>query len=275
METGDSRQAVLNTNELLEGILAFLPPKQLFADQRVCKQWRNVIASSPELQRKMFLRVNEVPRQTWGFKIEISRPDQKILSELRRFDNSLPSLPWTPVTPVTLSPLLNIHYDDYGYGPGSTGTLKDWVAFDLPYSLIIGSRASILDTYICNPPCHEFQFYLEFKFEPEISKHRCLNVSCVRFKTSRALKYGEALDRAMAISTNAVLGEDFRYETADLRKYKNVTVKDIIDELQHEYRCTAILSENCVLMLNNIMVPSEEQWAEVNAAYARTMQRTE
>ena len=275
METDVSRQAVLNTNELLESILAFLPPKQLFANQRVCKQWRDVIASSPELQRKMFLRVNEVPRQTWGLKIEISRPDRKILSELRRFDNGLPSLPWMPVTPVILSPHLNIHNDDYGYGPGSTEIMKDWVAFDLPYSLIIGSRASILDTYICNPPCHEFQFFLEFKFEPAIPKHCCLNVCCVRFKTSRALTFGEALDRAMAIRTNAVLGEDYRYETSDMRKYKNVTVTEIIDELQHKYKCTAILSENSVLMLNNSMVPNEQQWAEVNAAYARTMQRTE
>jgi hypothetical protein len=104
METDVSRQAVLNTNELLEGILAFLPPKQLFANQRVCNQWRNVIASSPELQKKMFLRVDEVPRQTWGLKIEISFPDHKILSELRRFDNCLPSRVWTPVTPVNLSP---------------------------------------------------------------------------------------------------------------------------------------------------------------------------
>ena len=60
-----------------------------------------------------------------------------------------------------------------------------------------------------------------------------------------------------------------------MRKYKNVTVTEIIDELQHKYKCTAILSENSVLMLNNSMVPNEQQWAEVNAAYARTMQRTE
>lgn len=275
METDVSRQAVLNTSELLEGILAFLPPKQLFANQRVCKQWRNVIASSPELQRKMFLRVDEVPRQTWGLKIEISGADHKILSELRRFDNCLPSRVWTPVTPATLSPHLKINNNDYGWGPGSPEILKHWVAFDLPCSLIIGSRASILDTYICNPPCHEFQFYLEFKFEPAIPRYRCLNVSGVRFKTSRALKYGEALDRAIAIRTNAVLREDFRSETFDIRQYKNVTVTEIIDELQRKYKCTAILSEKSVLMLNNTMVSNQQQWAEVNAAYARTMQRTE
>jgi hypothetical protein len=100
-------------------------------------------------------------------------------------------------------------------------------------------------------------------------------VSGVRFKTSRALKYGEALDRAIAIRTNAVLREDFRSETFDIRQYKNVTVTEIIDELQRKYKCTAILSEKSVLMLNNTMVSNQQQWAEVNAAYARTMQRTE
>lgn len=100
-------------------------------------------------------------------------------------------------------------------------------------------------------------------------------MSGVRFKTSQALKLGEALDRAIAIRTNALLNEDFRSENFDVRKYKNITVTKIIDELQRKYKCTAILSENSVLMLNNTMVSNQQQWAEVNAAYTRTMQRTE
>lgn len=100
-------------------------------------------------------------------------------------------------------------------------------------------------------------------------------MSDVRFKTRRTLKLGEALDRAIAIRTNAVLCKDFRHETPDFRKYKNVTVTEIIDELQHKYRCTAMLSENSVLTLNNTMVPNEQQWAEVKAVYAKKMQGTE
>jgi hypothetical protein len=133
-EADASRQAVLQTNELLENILMFLPPTQLFADQRVCKQWHDVIASCPQLQKRMFLRVDEVPPQTWGFKTEYSNPDPSTRSELRRFHDRLPSLPWRQVTPVILSPHLTIlTYDDGDY-------VKASVDFDLPHNLPIEKK---------------------------------------------------------------------------------------------------------------------------------------
>lgn len=51
-----TRRAVFDTNELMEKTMSYLPSRELFILQRVSKQWRGVIAGSPVLQEKMFLR---------------------------------------------------------------------------------------------------------------------------------------------------------------------------------------------------------------------------
>ena len=165
------------------------------------------------------------------------------------FDNSPPSSLWQQVTPVTSSPHLKVLNNGEKYGVVTTEITRAYVALELPCSLNMGRYASILDTYISSPPCYNFEFHLEFKFEPAIARYGYPKVSCVRFRTWQALKLGEAVDRAMAIRTNAVLCKDFREGTAVFEKYRMVTVTAIIDELQRKYTCTAILSKNSVMML--------------------------
>jgi hypothetical protein len=51
------RRAALNTTEILEIVLSFLPNRTIFGVQRVYRQWRNVIAGLPTLQDKLFLKL--------------------------------------------------------------------------------------------------------------------------------------------------------------------------------------------------------------------------
>lgn len=55
---------VLGTTELLEHIISFLPMRKIFEVQRVAKQWRNVIGTSPTIEEKMFLRLKTTPKET-------------------------------------------------------------------------------------------------------------------------------------------------------------------------------------------------------------------
>ena len=48
---------VLDTTELLEAILAQLPPIDLLRLRRVCRRWKNVVQESTLLQRKLFLEM--------------------------------------------------------------------------------------------------------------------------------------------------------------------------------------------------------------------------
>ena len=66
MTTNAARQAVFGTSELLEQIILYLPMKTIFGIQRVCQKFRNVIATSPEIQTKMFLRRERTCRRRRG-----------------------------------------------------------------------------------------------------------------------------------------------------------------------------------------------------------------
>ena len=57
-------QGVLGTTELLEHIISFLPMKKIFTVQRVSKQWRDVVTTSPSIEEKMFLRLKTTPKET-------------------------------------------------------------------------------------------------------------------------------------------------------------------------------------------------------------------
>jgi hypothetical protein len=59
------RQAALNSTEILENIISYLPNRTVFGVQRVCQQWRDVIAGSPTIQDKLFLRLRGQTPETW------------------------------------------------------------------------------------------------------------------------------------------------------------------------------------------------------------------
>jgi hypothetical protein len=53
---------VSKTTELLENILSFLPTNDIFTVQQVSKPWKEAIATSPSIQRKLFIRpTNQEP----------------------------------------------------------------------------------------------------------------------------------------------------------------------------------------------------------------------
>jgi hypothetical protein len=108
--------AVFGTCELLEGVLSYLPLKDLFVLQRVSKQWGKVIAASPQLQEKMFLRLqSNIPQETWvidnlGEPSISSRPLNGFGVRAGRIDFRLVDTPSGEArglyTPTTLSPAL-------------------------------------------------------------------------------------------------------------------------------------------------------------------------
>jgi hypothetical protein len=67
MITDMPRRAALDTTEILENVLSFLTPVSLFGLQRVSRQWRDLIGSSPLLKEKMFLRVSPRTPDIWRF----------------------------------------------------------------------------------------------------------------------------------------------------------------------------------------------------------------
>jgi hypothetical protein len=62
---GTTRTSRSKTHTTREAVLLQLPLKDLFPIQRACKRFRDVIAASPKLQQKLFLRPSEKLDKTW------------------------------------------------------------------------------------------------------------------------------------------------------------------------------------------------------------------
>ncbi|KAK3621353.1 hypothetical protein LTR56_015642 [Elasticomyces elasticus] len=66
MTTDGPRQAVFATAELLENILMHAPVRSIFVAQSVARQFRDIVATSIDLQQRMFLRPPKpVLAETW------------------------------------------------------------------------------------------------------------------------------------------------------------------------------------------------------------------
>lgn len=110
-ERDSAVQRAIGITEILESILSFLPVREIFMTQRVLKRWREVIAASPGIQRKLFLRLANREREAWIENVEM-RPlfalgpfTYSWINRFRRVDPSRAAAN-TQLTPVTLNPLL-------------------------------------------------------------------------------------------------------------------------------------------------------------------------
>ena len=71
-----ARNAVFNTNELLEAIIMEIPSKTILTLRAVNKHFHEMVMSSPKIQRKLFLKPEE--EQTWA-----SKNGEKVLKEAK------------------------------------------------------------------------------------------------------------------------------------------------------------------------------------------------
>lgn len=166
MTLDSTRRAVLHTSGLLENVLLHLPLRDLFVFQGVSKQWHTVIASSPGLQEKMFLRLQSAtPDETWvldGYdyarafgsasafrqhlkshgspKLRLARVDDG-----QTTNNSL-------LTPMTLNPVLRHFYHKVSAIQRVCLSWKEYVTICIrPAGL--RRHSSLLDMHIFDPPC--------------------------------------------------------------------------------------------------------------------------
>jgi len=62
MTTDAARKAVFNTSELLENIISFLPMRDILTKvQRLSRQWKIVVESSPTIRNKLWMTSSKVP----------------------------------------------------------------------------------------------------------------------------------------------------------------------------------------------------------------------
>ena len=148
-------QTVFGTAELVEQILAHLPAKQLFVDQRVCKIFANAIATSPSIQVKMFRRLPHHSQKqasgSVGNSMEGKPPTQHEVSggaKLATNPQPRPILsPWFVVVPRMRKCTKGMRVR-----PRDVKVQFRWRRSARRYFVTIKDD-SYLDTYFCHPPC--------------------------------------------------------------------------------------------------------------------------
>jgi hypothetical protein len=182
-----ARQQVFETTELLENIISFLPMRKIFTVQCTSKQWKAVIATSPGLQEKMFLRLKTTPKRTFepcavGWCRDVlERP--------------------TPasVTLVTLNPEFRYAYD---YSPRRFGTIcvGHGVKINLEWGPApIRYHSNLLDTYVSDPPCKKVDVGLRVNFRDRATKFPTdVWVDCIATNLEKGLTIGDTLRAALS-----------------------------------------------------------------------------
>jgi hypothetical protein len=221
-------RAVLDTTELLENILSHLPPKQLFGVQRVCRLWKDFIARSSGIQEKLFLKLQGRPAELWALlERDVGAEFGPRKSRLEKV-NKRPALgrgnaDVRTFTPVDLNPFLQ-HGHDSVEGPVCKISACDRADYMTPeitefcHGLTFGLNSSLLDTYICDPPCMRAHIALSYFSSPE-------RLDCYRLEASFIVQTDKPL------TLRDVLAETWT-DDVWINKMKSVKIYDDCDFLQ-------------------------------------------
>jgi hypothetical protein len=134
--------AALKITEILEQILTYLSPQQIFSLQRVSRTWKSVIAGSPAIQEKLLLRFRDKPKETWQL-LGLSRNTNDVRLEKTSSSTQPEELYWTSLgskfSSVTINPFLR------------ATRWKSPSCVNLGYT--IPAKSILLDMYVSDPPC--------------------------------------------------------------------------------------------------------------------------
>jgi hypothetical protein len=205
MTTDVPRRAALDTTQILENVLSFLSPRSLFAFQRVSRQWKGLIARSPPIQEKVFLRCQAKAPEVWmliGPKPRPSVPPGEIralkysLFESRRMFRTVSAAEvesgdWKGksggaqqlFTPVTLNPWLRRR------SPVDENACVEWSRSEL--------HSSLRNTYLTDPPCKEVTATMGFQHP--WYHHHILGSATIR--SDKPLTLRDIVDGTLASTT--------------------------------------------------------------------------
>ena len=273
-------QDVLGTTELLEHIISFLPMRKIFTVQQVSKQWRDIIATSPSIEEKMYLRLKTTPKETC---------DPRLMGwpyrALQRLGRPVPST----FTLVSLNP--ELRHDEactmrcFGLTCARHGTrvMVRWGPSP------IKQCHSLFDTYISDPPCMRAEVCLTVRFKKEVNGVSDsapeypikIWVSGITASSESGLTFQDVLRAALNARTGIECKDDFNFpskldhpsELSALR-YRtfswapNRSLREIIDDLPKHTEIPEVLE--CVLMelrltlLDDIAAPTPQERAELH-----------
>ncbi|KAI7225911.1 hypothetical protein KC330_g8998 [Hortaea werneckii] len=256
MTTDAARYAVFETAGLLENIVIQLPPRKIFVIQRVCKHFRDIVATSVKLQQKLFLRSDSTEAQEWRVaakrKTDESGIDRPVSfryvksTDLVRPDEHMGK----PFKPIRLGHALerstseseNKHVLWLAYS-----STKQSVSFRQTFDFL--AESSLGRTYLASPPLQQCElcFKVTHKSADTIS-HNCR----VEVSNPNGLKFADIL---LAIRYCKFSNVDLDPTATEYVPLMNIIPnEDFFDE-------TKVRVDHAWLWLRGYIAPSIEEWA--------------
>jgi hypothetical protein len=163
-------EKVVETTELLENILSFLPLKALLTCRKLSKRVKSVIDGSLVLREAMFLRPTRVPRKAWRLDPEIDGSGKGITS-VRPVVGMIPlpdeaagdlrtphPSPHVIRTPAILNPIFPSRKERTPDVDGSRDVCDYVATGDMLHHIGKGNlnrQDIVLDMYLTQPPCRQ------------------------------------------------------------------------------------------------------------------------
>jgi hypothetical protein len=193
-----ARQAVLNTTELLENILSYLPFQDLFVLQRVSRQLGAAITAAPGLQQKMFLRPQSATlKETWALegdeKLGMNNRHHRGSLKFRRVDNSQTTVDsrYHPRIPITLNPALAIlgllNLDARAVERAFVSGRE--IVRVLCHPAAVREHSSFLNMLVSDPPCRVAGGAVSVKFDQDHGNDRASGHTRLAAKMKESGRY--------------------------------------------------------------------------------------
>ena len=274
LTTDAARKAVFNTNELLEQIILCLPMRTIFGIQRVSRNFKDVIATSPKIQEKMFLRLRkDIPAETWMFETlnrDPDNPNRAVWKKERdvRFEKIDPNSVKTKgrlLKPVVLNPLLHLTSWITPVLPAKTRLYllldkRESVAMNFSPSHF-GSHHSFLKTYITDPPCYTANAVIEADVLLDPTKEPI---------HGRAIAWGDTSDQGLTIG-DVVLARTDVYLHWGRRGHPDEKYTDTQLEKVIRDRAPFVMGKdskpNLTLELFGVVIPTDEEWRAASSEH--------
>jgi hypothetical protein len=262
----------LEIPEVLENILIRLPILDLFILQRVSKSFQAIMAKSPSIQRKMFLKLSDTPQEYWRYVCEYKRA--KGCNYLTKLAFAVADPTTTTArhggltTPVTLNPLLKVFSTSTrSQKTGIRGKYLNFschahIRLEAPKQSVVGQDSSLLDMYISDPPCKVAKVSVTLTIRPartsklpQYQPHRlCSEVLTVQLESGLTL--GDLWDEAI----DAPGDYHLECQYGILRSTPVARLRDVLTKLRES---SVVLSGTLDIELSDVVVPTAEEWEAV------------
>lgn len=278
-------EAVFNTVELLENILAQLDFGSVITSQHVSSLFRNTTSNSKKLKQKLFLYPQE-PHEQWAIvghtitDLHFIRLTPTTVLPIRvpplTHDGWKFQRPPSKLHPVHLNPLLKLEdlwWKTRLLEPEDRDIVSRLATFYPEYEYELqhdlhgySSGASWRNMHLCNPPCTEVHATVTF----EVSRVPLRSASvCVHVKEASGITFGLLVDRAMVAPLMSKDGKKCGGRHGPAGAYVR-ELEELHGRAAFVKAKTAVsVSEGTTIRMQGVVAPSEKEWTDVILAAER------